>query len=340
VLSRRAVGILVIVALPAAGGNISVLVDVSGTMGHYGAWQGDARDLVVKTLTGRNDSFEGWEHVGDLGVASEFALHAGDQVHVLGFGSTQQSAFPFFTDHRVVPFSASMDLPIPLDRSAYNQARTNKSLAQSVGATLATGEDGTARVIIISDFLIDSSLTTDQQNFVNSFEAKANIESPLILSWHRDQHVQVKFLRIKIATTSSPPPPDKLEVRLGGAQLLDSPKRLLLRWSAIGTPQPETFSLAIQESGSGRIVFSRQGLYGTSLVVTSLRPGKYVWRVVADLPGDTHIASPQGIVDVPGSGGSGVVIFIIFLASAAFGLWRFLNRRKLTAAATAVGKDK
>ena len=67
-----------IFACPLGAKDIAVLIDISGSMGNYGAWQQDAKQLTSSILSG-NPAVAGWLREGNESTAAGSAL-TDDQV--------------------------------------------------------------------------------------------------------------------------------------------------------------------------------------------------------------------------------------------------------------------
>jgi len=91
----------------------------------------------------------------------------------------------------------------PSDTSAYSDGKTNKPLAIAVAVAEAAKHSGMARLIVISDFLVDADLSPSQQEFENDIESKSAVDTPLILVWKQNPRVQVKLMRFRLLKTSS-----------------------------------------------------------------------------------------------------------------------------------------
>ena len=321
--------------------DIAVLIDVSGTMADYGPWQEHVRRLVTGILWG-GALDGGWRQDGSTSAAAEFRLDSGDHVRLLQFGSVQTPAFPFFAPAINVAVPAEFESNFPINPSRYREARTNKPLAIAVGAHLVSGAEGLARLIVISDFLVDSDATVQQQEHINQFESKAKIESPLIYSWNRNPHVQVKLLLISgVASNASAPvgfpAASDSRVQITGAKLLDSPKRLLLSWNLVGTEEEATYTVTIREPRSGKTILSRTVL-NSSLLVPNPPSGKFVWQIVAKLARNVTVSSPLTQLEIPSETPLGTIALLFVAAAGGFGLWHYSKRRK--PGAEQQGKEK
>jgi hypothetical protein len=323
--------------LPAA--DVAILVDVSGTMASYGAWQEDASALLDAVVNGRQPSLQQWRSAGDLKALPSFA-DAGS-LHFVRFGSTQSASFPFFGEPQKLN-AASLAAAFPKSRADYQQPRTNKPLAVAVGANLASGgAAGTARVIVISDFLVDSDLTNDQQTYVNDFESRAQVETPLILSWARDNHVQIKFLRIGIAGVA---PDDKepasASVQLLAARVLEDPRRVQFAWKVNGAAARH-YSLQVRDAATRNLVFARNNVLSNSVLYPNPKAGRFHWQVTATLENGALVASPAAIVQVPGSGPWAWIGLLGALGAVGYGAWYYSKRKRHPSAmASAKGESK
>jgi hypothetical protein len=313
--------------VPLHGKDIAVLIDVSGTMGHYGSWQLDARQLTSSILAGEPKT-EGWISEGSESTTVDFHLESGDRIHLLRFGSIRNPEFPFFSPAHTLNALNAFQAEFPDDLKWYNEPRTNKPLAVAVGARLTSGVEGIARLIVISDFLVDSEMSATQQRVVNQFESRAKIESPLIYTWNRNPRVQIKLLRIS-ALPSSAQTPDLIverHLRITGAKLLDSPRRVLLTWVLLGEDTEASYSVTIRDPKSGRTILTRS-VITNSLLWSNPASGKYVWQVTADLPDKHTLSSSVTPLDIPGDSPLGLITIFLLIVASAVGLRLYTKHR-------------
>jgi hypothetical protein len=309
-----------------AAKDIAVLIDVSGTMRIYGAWQSDARHLTESILLGRPTN-GGWSREGDESGMADFRLDAGDRVRILRFGSIRTQEFPYFEPARTISDPGQLETDFPTEAATYRELRTNKPLAIAVGARLASEGEHVARLIVISDFLVDSNITGSQQRFINEFEAHAKIESPLIYSWQRDSHVQVKLLRVQLNSAPGPLGEGPCSVQIKSAKVMDSPRRLALSWALAGCEGDVTYSVSIREQQSNKTILTRK-LLAASLLVPNPPTGKFVWRVTASLASGQTAASGWIPVEVPGGLSVGALLLGLAVAGTAAVFWQYSKKRK------------
>ncbi|HLG97815.1 MAG TPA: hypothetical protein VKX49_15990 [Bryobacteraceae bacterium] len=320
--------LFLLISLPGLNAkDVSVLVDVSGTMATYGSWQHDAKDLITGILSG-NVRAPNWERKGDDGALAEFHTEGGDRIHLIRFGSVLSSVFPFFAPPDDLSSIEQLNEAFPVNAELFHQARTNKPLAICVGARLAAAKDGIGRLIVISDFLVDSDVTAEQQNAINEFESKARVETPLIFAWNRNPRVQVKLLRITGTSDSAVPlTGPALTVRITGAKLLDRPRRLVLSWALAGTDEEATYSVTIRDPKSGRTILSRTVL-NASLLVPNPPSGKFVWQVVANLRGNRTASSAMTSLEIPSDNSFWAIAAVLLLLLCSIAAWWYSKRRK------------
>ena len=330
--------LVLLLALSCWGRNIAILVDASGTMAHYGRWQPEARRLAASLLSGRVDE-TGWTHEGNADSGRDFAVSNGDRIHLLKFGSIKTKTFPFFSEEEVVTSVHAFEDIFPLDASAYAEAKTNKSLAMAVGAALSA-EDATSLMIVVSDFLIDSDLNPEQEQFVNAFESKAKIETPMIFTWLPDPRVQVKLLHVSglSGVNPPPPPPQDCSVQIVGARFFGSPKRVAFSWQLTGATCEATYSVTVRDPRSNAIAFTRSGLLTPSLLWANPPSGKFLWQVTAALPDEKQLFSPVVPIEVSGDSMVGVVALLLCLVVGSGCLWHYSKRNKTAAGSAAKGK--
>jgi hypothetical protein len=316
---------------PCAAKDVTVLVDVSGTMAKYGAWQPDARLLVSSILRGTPQEI-GWQRQGRPDLASEFKVSAGERVHLLRFGSIISEDFPYFRQAQVIDIPTELERIFPVSASEYTEPRTNKALAVAVGSQLSADSRGASRLIIISDFLVDSDLSVKQQAFVNAFDSQVQTQAPLIYSWANNAHLQVRlisFNHVAVPTTSATPTtPVDCSVRLSGARMFEAPKRVDFSWKA-ESPGCEgaTFSITVQDPRKGSVVFSRGRILGSSVLWPNPKSGSYVWRVTADLGDQSSVTSPSAPLEVPSASWLPIIAGLFALVGAVVLVWWYSNRR-------------
>jgi hypothetical protein len=327
VISLRVAGFAMCATLLHAA-DVALLIDVSGSMRGYGGWQPDAVTLVHGVLEGdTSTASHRWTQLGDPARLTVFTLKEGT-LQIVRFGSTQSALYPFFEEIRGIPPSG-LDAAFPTSPEIYRQARTNRSLAQAVGARLVRSA-GAARMIIVSDFLIDADLTDAQQRFVNEFEAGSETETPLIYTWRDNQHVQVKLVNVRMTSTSpgsdvNPPIGSIGDIQLLGATVNRSGP-LQFSWRLASVIPARYYQVVVRDS-SNQIVFTRSRVLSESLAYPQPRTGRLTWRVTATLENDVQIASPAGIVDVPGTGAGQILMLVVAIAGAIL-LTLYMRRRR------------
>ena len=323
-------------ALPCWGNSVAVLIDVSGTMAHYGPWQPEARRLISAILSGRSES-TGWRHEGDPDAGKDFALSNGGRIHLLKFGSVKNKTFPFFPQEQVATSTSAFEEMFPLDASAYAEAKTNRSLALAVGAAISA-EGASSLIIVVSDFLIDSDLSQEQEQFVNAFESSAKIETPVIYTWTADQRVQIKLLRVRGISREGPTDDSTASVQIVGARVFSSPKRVAFSWKLMGETGEATYSITVRDPRSNAIAFSRSGLLTPSLLWANPPSGRFLWQVTATLPEEKQVFSSVVPIEVPGDSMLWVVVLLVCLGGGSFALWHYAKRSRSFARGALKGK--
>ena len=310
--------------------DISVLIDVSGTMRNYGPWQADANKLIESLLIGGQPDMNVWKVSGELNKGAEFRLQSGQNVHLLRFGQIRSPEFPFFLPPRTISDLSAFRAEFPNDPSLYTEARTNKALAQAVGTKLAEAGGIQTRLIVISDFLVDSNLNAAQLDFVNSLESRTKSEPPLIFSWKSNANVQVKLIRVSVLgeVGTTPDPGADISIRLLAARVLEgSPRRVQFQWRMEGEAQPRYFDLTVRDS-SRKVDWISRNLIGSSAVWNGANSGKKTWQVRAVLEDGREIMSPARPFEIPGPGIAPILLTLAGLAALGGGIYYFAGRRR------------
>jgi hypothetical protein len=324
--------VLYLVPLPLFCGDIAVLVDVSGTMKQYGAWQNAAISLVESTLDGKSVPTEDWQTSGPQVGLSQFRLGTGERLYVMKFGSIVSPKFPFFEPAERLDSAKQLRDHFPLNGSAYTQVRTNTSLARAVGTLLSAGAGTEARLIVISDFLVDSNLDSAEISFVNDVETGAKIEEPVILSWRENPKVQIKMMNVTLKP-KGPPQGDQAEeavaIRLIPLRILDNPKRAQFQWAVDSKLAPKRFEVVVRDAGTHKEEWRQSAMVG-SAVWSDPKPGRKSWQVSAVMENDQVATSQAAIAEIPGSSGGAIVLLLLAILGAGYGIYRFADRRKTT----------
>ena len=283
-------------------GSVAVAIDVSGTMRQYGAWQADARDLISSILSGQLPQTSKFSSTGDASAAAQFKLAGQEGVYFLEFGSLQKHEPPFFDFARQVGSVREFQEIFPLSPETYRQANTNRDLARAVAAN-SVGPP-LARVIVISDFLVDAKLGEVEQTYINQFESRSKIETPLVYVWSGNHRVLVKLLSVSFTDASvSTPGQDKLtaaapaaeancQVQIFEARRFDSrDPRLEIRWRTIPKCDVKSYSLRLTDIATRRVVEERFNIAVPALTLNSPAPGNYLAAVSADLADGSRATS-------------------------------------------------
>lgn len=325
-----------LIAMQAPGAEVSVLVDVSGTMGHYGRWQPDAVSLIQSILEGRSPATANFEVTGNQAAVTQFKVENGTLIELLRFGSIKSNEFPFFAQPQTVNDPADLAGVFPLNQPDYTQARTNKDLAEAVGAQLAASSP--ARLIVISDFLVDADMDQNEQEFVDRFQSANQIETPVIFKWRPDSRVMVKLILARPSTATAPveapqssaaqaAPAVTISVR--DAHALPNSDVLFFRWHAAGnTSGVQSYSVRLRHPHTHRVEKEIAGISPTasSARVKAPHGGKYLASVTAVLTDGSTVES--GAVPVStAKNNSGIVIAVILLI-AITGVWLYMRRMK------------
>jgi hypothetical protein len=303
-----------------ASADIGLVVDVSGTMARYGNWQADVVRTAESVLRGDSvPELGNFESTPNPGLLAAFNGNQNENLVLVPFGTIQSDRFPYFGPIQTARPNEVSRL-FPMDRALYTAIRTNKSLAVAVAAKLAGFAHGEARLVVISDFLIDAELTDSQRDFVNDFESRTRQETPVILSWRADKRVQMKFIRIHATdpAAGSPPRASSATIQLVSSRLVDNPKRLQFQWRSVGGPF-ESYRLVVRDA-SHREVFARSSLIGNTASFPNPPTGKLTWIVSGYGADGSPVVSPTGTVVV--ESGIGLVLAILLIIGLGIGgLW-------------------
>ena len=312
--------------------DVAVVVDVSGTMGRYGKWQPEALDLIEALTTGASSGSVKFNSTGDAQTASQFKLAPGEGITLLKFGSIQSDAYPFFAAAQKVASASELRGIFPNVAGAFKEKQTNKELAFAVGARLAGNSP--SRMIVISDFLSDSDVSQQQQQYINQFQSQSKLETPIIYTWLTDSRVLVKLMIATSKDASHPPVPpedDKPktsdhQVQILEARALDgSPARHQFRWRVTPTGQVKAYRLTLRDAKTRRVVIEQPGLATPAVAIATPAPGDYLAQITADLEDGSQAVSRPYPLKVEGSYG-GVILAVIGLAALIAALWFFMRR--------------
>jgi hypothetical protein len=300
-------------------------------MAKYGNWQRDALTLVERILSGESVDETAFEATGDRAAVGAFKMAQGQSVAVIPFGSADQESFPYFNGTAPVVSSTALAGVFPLMPASFKATNTNKPLAIAVAARLAGYEKGEARLIAISDFLVDANLSEPQQQYVNQFESSMQTESPVIFSWRKNRRVQVKLIRAR-ALTRGPGAPTTPVAKTATIQLLSAkpvanPPSVQFNWKASDPAAFQSYSLTIKDDATRAKVFSRASLLGTSASWQAPPSGKYTWQVSGALQDGSQVNSAAGQFEVEGGSLAWVMLPLLALGAIGGTLW-WMNSRK------------
>ncbi|MEO8660694.1 MAG: hypothetical protein ABI693_19645 [Bryobacteraceae bacterium] len=328
----------------ARAADVSVVVDVSGTMGRYGAWQVDTVTLLERVLAGDSLADVRFSSTGDREAALRFRLGAGECIYLLRFGSVQTDAFPFFTPAQRAGSVSELRGLFPYRLEQYKESRTNKPLAAAVAARIMGGP--MARLIVISDFLVDADLTQQQQQYVNEFESQAKIETPLIFNWTGGNRVSVKLIEVAIPSTkprpdAPPPPPVSVhQIQILEARSIEgSPARTQFRWRVTPPGAIRAFRLTLRNVKDGRTVRDQGGLAVPSVAVATPDPGDYRVVVTGDFEDGTQAISPPYPLKVEGNS-LAVLWGLLGVGAAGTAFWWLSRQASQRSAAKAGGRKQ
>jgi hypothetical protein len=267
---------------------IVVAVDVSGSMGTYGAWQNDARSELKAILAGLplDQNVNRWSISGSRASLRVYRVESGDQIVLLKFGDvSDQSEYPFFRGVEQPSDLAGLERDFPIDAGLFRESRTNKSLAESVAAKIA-GKDGL--VVIVSDFLVDARLSDRQIKFINDSASGMSESTHAILSWTQNPRVQIRFVQYaQNAEGGAGTDQSEQEISVGTLRL-NAPKMaangaLQLSWNYEGAGSPRSYDVEVINIADQKQLFARHGLLSRSVVFEDPPAGTLAWSVSATL---------------------------------------------------------
>jgi hypothetical protein len=322
---------IAILAFPMPAADVAVVVDVSGTMGRYGPWQSDALALTQAVLSGESFDKSRFVSTGSPQAVFEFKLNPGEAIHVLRFGSIQTSGFPFFNppDKTTV---AQLPLVFPRQAKDFAQTRTNKELAIAVAGRLIGSP---ARMIVISDFLVDADANQQQQQFINDFQAQNGVQTPLIFNWLTDKRVMIRMMVASTSPLVTPlPSPQSNEAPsvspqhqvqiLEARQAEGSPSQVQIRWRLVPTGTAKSYRISVRDARTRKIVRDQAGLVLPSATVQLQGPGDYLVMVTAEFENGSQAVSRSFPVKVEGSGN--LILVLLGLVAVRFAAWLVVHR--------------
>ena len=173
---------------------VSIAVDISGShRAPTALGRESAVSALVSVLNGQPLSSQ-WRAIGQDIALRQFALQPGDRVCLLPFGNIRSADPPFFRAPDCFSDVNELRSRFPLTASAFTESKTNKTLAEVVAARLASQSTQDALVIMLSDFLVDSSLSPAQIAHVNEAQSKFSVQVVSTLSWSQNARVQIKMI--------------------------------------------------------------------------------------------------------------------------------------------------
>jgi hypothetical protein len=325
--------VFIVLACTARAGDVAVLVDVSGSMAHYGPWQQDATHLIRNILEKGSvaDDKQKWSATGNEELIKEFKLVSGDHIQLIRFGSIHPGLSSFFPVDNLTTIEAlESQFPKPGD---FKDGRTNKDLATAVAITIVGGPQHPARIIAISDFLSDADLNKEQQGFVNGVMQGTSLKNAVIFSWKQRPQVMVRLQEITVAAQQTPLTNnvEKGNIQLVAARFNADPRTLLMSWRAQG-PAPVSYDIRVVPS-DGSPPFAKTGLISTEFLIADPPGGELTWSVTAHYAGGGSTSASRH-EDLPDGGNTGlVVIAAIVIALLIAGFW-YMRRHGASVAAT------
>jgi hypothetical protein len=275
----------------------------------YGAWQNDALAAIRRLLSGEQPDSQ-WSVTGSSAAVDDFHLAPDGRIVLIPFGTVRRTdTFPFFAN--IVKDLTLDQLPtrFPLSPAAYQDAKTNKTLALTVAAKLATNSSDGTLVVVLSDFLADATLYEPQLDFINSTEALYSVRTFATFSWKADRRLQIKLMKYVPETATSASPSTRGLLRLS-AQFLKSSSSLRLSWTYDGPQPAERYSVRAADPRKGTTLFAKSNLIARTITYPRPPAGPVKWSVTAHLSDGTTVQQ-TATIQVP-SHGSAIGLLIVF----------------------------
>ncbi|MCU1285316.1 MAG: hypothetical protein JWO13_1666 [Acidobacteriales bacterium] len=249
--------LILIAALPCAASEPIVAIDVSQSMQHYGAWQGDVKAALASVLfDGKKPSETAWRFTGNVDVLHRFLAQG--SVRIIRFGSYPVQEYPYFNLAQASDGIAfNKEFP---NANEFKDQKTNKPLALAIAADLSAENASEGFAIVVSDFLTDSDVSQQHQDFINKAESEFSQQIPLTLTWLKDPRVQLKFIQFERASTR----PNAASQESNPITLLlpefskERPVRYVLRWKADNSL--ERFNVKVEDSTTRETMFEKSNL--------------------------------------------------------------------------------
>jgi hypothetical protein len=312
--------ILVACALTVYGAvpdDVAVVVDVSGSMKTYGPWQADARDAISALLAGRPLPAQWEENPRGADLSTYASINAHNHVTLVRFGSVRSTAdYPYFDQIRGALSSAGLETEFPISPSDYTENRTNNALAEAVAITMIGSSGGSARVIMLSDFLADAKMSEQQLAFVNDTQGKYAKYTDATLSWVANPRVQIKLLRfIPLATVlpTGAAGAEMSSLHLSQPRYDEGSQSVLLAWTYQGSGIPEKYDVKVIDARRGTTLFSKYSLGGKNVTYPKAVSGAIRWSVTAYMQDGTTLEQ-SAAYNIPDSGGSPIALAILLIA--------------------------
>jgi hypothetical protein len=299
-----------------AADDLAIVVDVSGSMHTYGSWQVDAKNAVSAIIAGRPLP-SGWNSTPKSADLSGFACGPQARVTLVPFGSVHPTAeYPYFDRIQDSLSLAELTDRFPIETKDYSESRTNNALAEAVAIrSVDPAKIGAARVIMLSDFLADATLSEKQLAFVNDIQGRFAKYTDVTLTWASNPRVQIKLLRF---VPLNPPAERAITPNNGALHLFpgrydERSNSLLLAWSFEGPELPEKYDLRITDGRRGTMLFSKYNLATQNATYAKAVPGPIRWAVTAYMR-DGKTVEQSAAYNVPGTRGSPIALLVLVLA--------------------------
>ena len=199
-------------AVEAPSRNVGVLVDVSGSMAAYGDWYADAKQQVSHLLVSGAIDSDNWELTNSSRSKEFHLVGPADHILFMRFGSVIDHRYPYFMKPSLLPnvtdqgIQELLENNFPDSRRDFHERKTNRPLAEAVAAKYLVTHFGEHPVylLIISDFLVDADVNSEEEQLIQAFENTYGVNTPLILAWKKNQLVQLKVLALVPAKPPAP----------------------------------------------------------------------------------------------------------------------------------------
>lgn len=345
------------------GNDIVVLVDVSGSVRNIVPARQEARD-ILKDLVTRGQfnagQYSNWEFSTAVGNLASIRQGGGNpllglnhRVFLRKAGEKNTSLAPVASQNvcnSLLDFDQFLDDQFP---TSFTDNWTYLKLAKASAARFAL-QNNTCSYLLIEvtdsreDRIPSSPYSTEEQNLVDSYGVKSNIETATvgIIRYKPESNYQIIISEVNIvgnncqqtapcaANNTQPSRPVPVaNPRIVLNRLSDNDKepevlepndgRLTLSWQCIDCPDAVNYRVILKKSGTNQseILVSESNLAREQLVVSDLSAGEYEFSVSAS--GTlVSIKSDKGYFKIKGGGGFWIVLVLLALGLGGFAVYK------------------